>query len=265
MASSQQTGTLTGKVALVTGSSRGIGAASVIKLASHGADVIVNYFSSPKHAEEVAEKCRSFGVRAITVHADVSKTADIVKLFDLSIKEFGRIDIVFSNSGIEHWGKPDEVDEAQIDKVFAINVKAQFFVAQQAYKYMSDYGRLILMSSISAQKGVPAHSIYAASKAAIQGMVRCLAYDFGPKNITVNCVAPGGIKTDMYADAASKYIPGGDNMSEEEIDEALSQWSPLKRPGFPDDVSGVIVLLASPESQWITGQTLQVGGGAHMS
>ncbi len=115
-------------------------------------------------------------------------------------------------------------------------------------------------------------------------MVRCLAYDFGPKNITVNCIAPGGIKTDMYgrffirncflvitffflktAEAAAKYIPGADKMSEEQIDAAVGKWSPLGRTGCLDDTSGIIILLASPESQWITGQTLQVSGGAHMT
>jgi tetrahydroxynaphthalene reductase len=104
---------------LVTGSSRGIGAATVIRLAEHGADVVINYFSSEKSAEEVAEKCRSLGVRALVVQADVSKQADIVKLFDQTVDKFGRLDIVFSNSGIEHWGKPDEVDEAQFDKVIS--------------------------------------------------------------------------------------------------------------------------------------------------
>jgi NAD(P)-dependent dehydrogenase (short-subunit alcohol dehydrogenase family) len=256
---------LKGKVALVTGSSRGIGAAAVIRLAEHGADVVINYFSSPKPAEEVAKKCQSLGVRTLVIQADVSKRQDLVKLFEQTIKEFGRLDIVFSNAGIEHFGKPDEVEEEQIDKVFNVNVKSQFFVAQQAYKHMNDNGRLILISSISAQMGFPGHSIYGASKAAIQGMIRSLAYDFGPRNITVNCVAPGGIKTDMYTEVAAKYIPGGDKMTEEQIDKFVSAWSPLGRPGFPDDVSGVIALLASPESQWITGQTLQVGGGAHMS
>jgi tetrahydroxynaphthalene reductase len=114
-------------------------------------------------------------------------------------------------------------------------------------------------------------------------MVRCLAYDFGVRNITVNCIAPGGIKTDMYgrfiiidclliiilflktADAAAKYIPGGDKMSEEQIDQIVGKWSPLGRTGYLDDTSGIIALLASPESQWITGQTLQVSGGAHMT
>ena len=102
---------------LVTGSSRGIGAGAVIRLAEHGADVVINYFSSPKLAEEVAGKCRALGVRALVVQADVSKQTEVVRLFEQAVKEFGQLDIVFSNSGIEHWGKPDEIDEAQIDKV----------------------------------------------------------------------------------------------------------------------------------------------------
>jgi len=102
---------------LVTGSSRGIGAAAVIRLAEHGADVVINYLSSAKLAEEVAEKCRTLGVRALVVQGDVSKQEDVVKIFEQIIEKFGQLDIVFSNAGIEHWGKPDEVDEAQIDKV----------------------------------------------------------------------------------------------------------------------------------------------------
>ena len=102
---------------IVTGSSRGIGAAAAIRLAEHGADVVINYLSSVKQADEVADKCRSLGVRALVVQADVSKQGDVVKLFDETVEKLDRLDIVFSNSGIEHWGKPDEVDEAQIDKV----------------------------------------------------------------------------------------------------------------------------------------------------
>ncbi|CAF1059348.1 unnamed protein product [Adineta ricciae] len=256
---------LKGKVALVTGSSRGIGAAAVIRLAEHGADVVITYLSSTKLAEEVAEKCRALGVRTLVIQGDLTKQEDVVRLFNEVLEKFGRLDIVFSNAGIEHWGKPNEVDEAQIDKVFDINVKSQFFVAQQAYKYMNDNGRLILMSSLAAHRGIPGHSIYAASKAAVQGMVRCLAYDFGPRNITVNCVAPGGIKTDMYAESAPNYIPGADKMTEAELDRAVGKWSPLGRPGITDDTSGIIALLASPDSQWITGQTLQVSGGAQMT
>lgn len=256
---------LVGKVALVTGSSRGIGAASVIRLAQHGANVAINYFSSADSAERVAEQCRSYGVKATIVKADVSKEDQIKALFQKVIEDLGRVDIVLSNSGIEHFSPIADVTEAQIDQVFAVNVKAQFFVAQQAHKHMANNGRLILMSSISAHKGIPEHAIYAASKAAIQGMVKCLACDFGARNITVNAIAPGGVKTDMYAEAAAKYIPGGESMTIDEIDTILSKWSPLGRPGFPDDVSGVVALLASPEAQWFTGQTFQVSGGAHMS
>ncbi|KAG9663102.1 hypothetical protein KCU64_g1538, partial [Aureobasidium melanogenum] len=242
---------LAGKVALVTGSSRGIGAAIALRLASHGADVVINYVSSASAAEEVANRTRSFGVRAFAIKAD-------------AIAEFGKLDIVMSNSGIEHFGELAEILPEDIDRVLGVNVKAQFMVAQQAFKYLGDNGRLVLISSVSAVMGFPNHALYSASKAAIQGMVRSLAWDFGKRNITVNCIAPGGIKTDMYAEAAANYIPGGDKMSIEDIDAKVSQWSPLGRPGFPDDIAGVVALLASEEAQWITGQTMHVNGGTYM-
>ncbi|KAL6904276.1 hypothetical protein GGI43DRAFT_400028 [Trichoderma evansii] len=255
---------LAGKVALITGSSRGIGAAIALHLAEHGANVVINYVSSAEAAEAVAEKARSFGVKAITIKADVSKGPEIIAMFQTAKAEFGSLDIVMSNSGIEHFGKLEEVTEEEIDRIFSVNVKAQFIVAQQAHKYLADSGRLILISSISAVMGIPNHALYSASKAAIQGMVKCLAWDFGKRNITVNCIAPGGVKTDMYAEAAAKYLPGGDKMTIEEIDDKISVWSPLGRPGFPADIAGVVALLASPEAQWITGQTIHASGGAHM-
>ncbi|KAH7110679.1 hypothetical protein EDB81DRAFT_926729 [Dactylonectria macrodidyma] len=256
---------LAGQVALVTGSSRGIGAAIALRLAQHGAHVALNYVNSAAAAEKVAEQIRALNVKAITIKADVSQEADIKMMFEKVIQEFGQLNIVMSNSGIEHFGAIPDVTGEQIDQVLSVNVKAQFFVAQQAYKHIANNGRLILMSSISAQKGIAEHAVYAASKAAIQGMIKCLAYDFGPRQVTVNALAPGGVKTDMYADAAAKYIPGGSSMSVDEIDDVLSKWSPLNRPGFPDDISGVVALLASPESQWLTGQTFHCSGGAHMS
>lgn len=197
--------------------------------------------------------------------------------------EFGKLDIVMSNSIIEHFGELPDVTSEEIDRLLGVNVKAQFMVAQQAFKHLSDNGRLILISSISAnmvgfcfftvmssivlsdmRQGYRNHALYSASKAAIQGMVKSLAWDFGTRGITVNCIAPGGIKTDMYADAAAKYIPEGDKMTIEEIDERVSQWSPMGRPGFPADIAGVVALLANPESQWITGQTVHANGGAYM-
>ncbi|EXA32158.1 hypothetical protein FOVG_16629 [Fusarium oxysporum f. sp. pisi HDV247] len=256
--------TLEGKVALVTGSSRGIGAAIATRLAKHGAKLVINYVSSASAAESVAGNIRSLGVEAITIKADVSKPKEIAAMFQKVKDEFGRLDIVMSNSGIEHFGDLQSVTEEEIDKVLGVNVKAQFVMAQQAYKHLEDEGRLILISSISAVWGVPRHALYSASKAAVQGMVKCLAWDFGSRGITVNCIAPGGVKTDMYAEAAAKYLKGGDKMSIEEVDGKISEMSPLGRPGFPNDIAGVIAMLASPEAQWITGQTIHASGGAHM-
>lgn len=122
-----------------------------------------------------------------------------------------------------------------------------------------------MVNNVWPKQGVPGHALYSASKAAIQGMVKSLAYDFGKRNITVNAIAPGGIKTDMYAEAAAKCFPNGDKMSLEEIDEQSSRMSPLNRPGYPNDIAGAFALIASPESQWLTGQTFHVSGGAHMA
>lgn len=264
MSPASETKSLAGKVALVTGSSRGIGAAIALRLAEHGANIVVNYVSSAAAAEVVASKARNLGVEAITIKADVSSGQEIAAMFQKAKAEFGGIDIVMSNSGIEHFGNLDEVKEEEIDRVLGVNVKAQFMVAQQAHKHLNDSGRLILISSISAVMGIPNHALYSASKAAIQGMVKSLAWDFGKRNITVNCIAPGGVKTDMYAEAAAKYLPGGENMTLEEIDAKISEWSPMGRPGLPADIAGVVALLASPEAQWITGQTMHASGGAHM-
>lgn len=137
---------------VVTGSSRGIGAATALRLAQHGADVAINYVNSAQAAESVADQVRSLGVKAITVKADVSREEDIKDLFEKIIEAFGRVDIVFSNSGIEHFRAVPDVTGEEIDQVFSVNVKAQFFVAQQSYKHIANDGRLILMSSISAQK-----------------------------------------------------------------------------------------------------------------
>ncbi|KAJ5833759.1 hypothetical protein N7474_002070 [Penicillium riverlandense] len=258
---------LTGKVAVVTGASRGIGAGIAIKLSQRGANIAINYVSdaSASAAESVAAQIRSAGVRALVVQADVSDEAEVRTLFETVNREFGRLDIVVSNAGIEFFGDVGSVTGEDIDRVFAVNVKGQYFVAQEAYKYMAEYGRVMLTSSISAVKGVARHAVYAASKAAVQGMTKCLAVDFGKRNITVNCIAAGGVKTDMYTEMAGNYVPGSDKMTPEQIDAAIGKWSPLGRPGEIEDVAGVVSLIASPESQWLTGQTFQVSGGAHMS
>lgn len=256
---------LGGKVALVTGSSRGIGAAILLRLASHGANVVVNYHSSEAAAEEVAKKARGLGVRAIRVKADVSDPEAVARLFEAAVAEFGGLDIVMSNSGIEHFGDVESVKVEDINRIFATNVTGQYLVAQQAHKHLRDYGRLILMSSISAVWGVPRHAIYAASKAAISGMVKCLAFDFGRRQITVNCIAPGGVKTDMWTEVAKDYLPGGDRMTDEEVTARIASTSPMNRVAYPDDIAGVVSCVASSEAQWLTGQTFHCSGGVHMA
>ncbi|KII94716.1 hypothetical protein PLICRDRAFT_33529 [Plicaturopsis crispa FD-325 SS-3] len=255
--------TLQGKVAVITGSGRGLGREIALELARRGADTVINYTKNAGAAHEVVKEIEQLGRKAVAVQADVSKPEEIVSLFDEAIKSFGKVDIVMSNSGIEHFAPIDQVRPEDFDRTFAVNTRGQYFVAQQAYKYLPRGGRLIFMSSISAQaKGVRNHAIYAASKAAVEAFTRCFAADFGPKGILVNCVAPGGVKTDMYLESARHYIPGAENWSEEQVDAACAKMSPLGRVGKPSDVSQVVAFLAGNESDWINGQVITIGGGA---
>lgn len=165
-----------GKVALITGSSRGMGRQNAIELASRGASIVVNYANSASSAENVVREIESLGRKAISIKADVSKPAEIVQLFEKAIEHFGKLDIVVSNSGLEHFGKIEDVTAEEFDRIFAVNTRGQFLVAQQAYKHLQVGGRLILLTSISAQaKGVKNHAVYSGSKAAVEAFARCFA------------------------------------------------------------------------------------------
>ncbi|KAI0185745.1 hypothetical protein EV127DRAFT_194714 [Xylaria flabelliformis] len=263
--SNQATKILAGKVALVTGSSRGIGAAIALRLAQDGADVVINYVSSASAAEEVAKKARDLGVKAAVIKADVSKADEIAALFAKAKEELGRIDIVMSNSGIEHFGDLEDVSQETFDRVYAVNVRGQFLVAQQTHKYIEEGGRLFLIGSVSANWGLKGHAVYASSKAAIQGMTKCLAWDFADKKVTVNVIAPGGVQTDMAAENAKHYVPGADKMTPDEIVAKVGAGSPFNRMGLPSDIASTVALLSSPEAGWITGQTINCNGGVFMS
>lgn len=193
--------TLAGKVALITGSGRGIGKGIAVELASRGASVVVVYASSANKAQEVVKEISALGngSKSIALQADVSKPEDIFKLFKSAVDHFGKLDIVVSNAGTEVWSEEEDVTPADFDYIFNINCRGQFFVAQQGLKYLSQGGRIILMSSIAAQMaGVPNHALYSGSKAAVEGFTRSFAVDCGKKGITVNAIAPGGVKTDMF-------------------------------------------------------------------
>ncbi|RAH81731.1 17-beta-hydroxysteroid dehydrogenase [Aspergillus japonicus CBS 114.51] len=254
---------LDGKVALVTGSGRGIGAAMAVELGRCGAKVIVNYSKSAGPANQVVDEIKSLGSEAVALQADVSQVPQTVKLFEEAVKVFGGIDIVCSNAGVVSFGHLSEVTEEEFDRVFSVNTRGQFFVAREAYKHLNSNGRIILMSSNTADSfTVPKHSLYSASKAAINTFVRCLAKDCGDKKITVNAVAPGGTVTDMFHETAKDYLPNADKLSKEQILDIVAHVSPLTRCGYPVDIAKVVCFLASDESEWVNGKVLGIDGGA---
>ncbi|KAI9666694.1 MAG: hypothetical protein M1821_004630 [Bathelium mastoideum] len=254
---------LEGKIAVVTGSGRGIGAAMAIELGKRGAKVVVNYANSADAAEEIVAEIKKNGSDAIAIKANVANVAETIELFDKTVAHFGKLDICCSNSGVVSFGHFKDVTEEEFDRVFKINTRGQFFVAREAYKHMSVGGRIILMGSITGQaKGVPKHAVYSGSKGAIETFTRCMAIDCGDKKITVNCVAPGGIKTDMYHAVCREYIPGGDKLSNDQVDEYAATWSPMTRVGQPVDIARVVCFLASQDGEWVNGKVIGIDGAA---
>lgn len=254
---------LAGKVALITGSGKGIGKGIALELAARGCNVVINYSKSADAANAVVKQILRGGTKAIAIQADVSKPAEIAKLFETAVAHFGRLDIVISNSGTEVWKHELEVTQEDFDYIFSINCRGQFFVAQQGMKYLTRGGRIILMSSIAATHSpVPNHALYSGSKAAVEGFTRSFAIDCGPLGITVNAIAPGGIKTEMFDANAWHYAPGGTpDMPIEAIDKGIASHCPLKRVGMPKDIGRAVALLVSPESEWINGQIIRLSGG----
>jgi len=256
---------LEGKVALVTGAGRGIGREMALELGRRGAKVIVNYANSEATAEEVVHAIKKSGSDARALKANVADVDQIVRLFDEAVKVWGKLDIVCSNSGVVSFGHVKDVTPEEFDRVFTVNTRGQFFVAREAYKHLEVGGRLILMGSITGQaKGVPRHAVYSGSKGAIETFVRCMSIDFGDKKITVNAVAPGGIKTDMYHAVCREYIPDGENLDDEGVDEYAAGWSPLHRVGLPIDIARVVCFLASQDGEWVNGKVIGIDGSAMM-
>lgn len=191
-----------------------------LELGRRGAKVIVNYANSSDSAEEVVSQIKAAGSDAVAIKANVSDVDQIVTMFAQAKQTWGKLDIVCSNSGVVSFGHVKDVTPEEFDRVFNINTRGQFFVAKEAYNTLEVGGRLILMGSITGQaKGVPKHAVYSGSKGTIETFVRCMAIDFGDKKITVNAVAPGGIKTDMYHAVCREYIPGGPELDDDGVDE----------------------------------------------
>lgn len=248
---------LEGKVALVTGGGRGIGAGIALELGKRGADVAVNYAHSSASAQKVVKEIESVGSRAIAVQADITNLDEIQAMFKTVVEKLGKLDIVVSNSGREKFKSLQETTIEDFDDVFNLNTRGQFFVAKYAFDYIEHGGRIILMSSIAAGLGVAGHALYAGSKAAIEAFTRCLAVDFGVKKCTVNAIAPAGIRSDMWLEHSWRYAPGCKKGSSlEEIEAALANASPLQRCGYPQDIGRVAAFLASPDGEWINGESI---------
>jgi tetrahydroxynaphthalene reductase len=236
-----------------------------LELGRRGAKVIVNYANSQESAEEVVSLIKKSGSDAASIKANVSDVDQIVSLFEQAVKVFGKLNIVCSNSGVVSFGHVKDVTPEEFDRVFNINTRGQFFVAKEAYKRMEVGGRIILMGSITGQaKGVPKHAVYSGSKGAIETFTRCMAIDAGEKKVTVNCVAPGGIKTDMYHAVCREYIPGGEKLSDDQVDEYACTWSPHNRVGQPVDIARVVCFLASQDGDWVNGKIIGIDGAACM-
>ena len=239
---------LDGKVALVTGASRGIGRAIAERLARAGAMVVVNYARSADAAREVVPAKEATGGRAAAVQADVSRVEDVRRLVRETVERFGRLDILVNNAGTAVYKPLVEAMEEDFDKTFALNARGTFFAMQEAARRMADGGRIVSLSTGGTVAGAPGASFYAGSKAAVEQFTKALAKEIGGRGITVNAVSPGFTDTDML----------GDNPQFKEMG---AQLSPLGRLGRPEDVADVVGFLASEEARWITGQNVQAGGG----
>lgn len=242
-------GVLEGKVAIVTGSSSGIGRAIAERLAQDGATVVVNYHAREEKAREVVAGIQASGGAAAVIQADMSRVAEAQRLVQETVHQFHRLDILVNNAGRFIPKKLMETTEAEFDAIVALNAKGPYFAMQAAAKVLSDGGRIVNISSALTHLKFPGATAHLGSKAALEQYGKGLAQELAPRGITVNTVLPGftdtGVLTAQYR-----------NMGE--------QMSPFKRLGLPSDVADVVAFLVSEQARWLTGQTIQAGGGIVM-
>jgi glucose 1-dehydrogenase len=245
---------LAGKVALVTGSSKGIGQAIAIRLAAEGADIMINYRSDPDGAAETQSKIAAFGRTAYSIQADLSAIADVNKLVSESIDRFGKVDILVNNSGLEQKADFCDVTEADYDRVTNVNLKGVFFTTQAIVRHFKETnrpGKIVNISSVHEELPFPHFTSYCVSKGGLKMMMRNLAVELGPLGITINNVAPGAIDTPINTEL----------LNNPEQLKAVLKNIPLGRLGKPEDVAGLVSFLASSDADYITGSTFYVDGG----
>lgn len=243
------TGSLQGRVAIVTGGSRGIGRAVVRRLACDGAAVVVNYHSRRDAADETVAAVLEGGGQAVAVQGDVASAADLRRVYDTALAEFGGVDIVVNNAACEVGAPLEHVSEADFDRLVAVNLKGVFLSSQLAVAHLREGGRVVNVSAGLPNGAIAFLGAYGATKTGIQTLTRALAHQLGPRGITVNAVAPGPTDTDMLAPQARSNL------------DWLVGQTPLRRLGQPSDVADVIAFLASDDARWVTAQTIAVNGG----
>ena len=244
---------LEGKVAIVTGASKGIGASIAKHLADEGAAVVVNYASSKADADGVVSEITRRGGKALAVQANVAKQEDIERLFAAATTTFGRVDILVNNAGIYEFAPLDGVTEENFHKQFDLNVLAPLLASREAVKYFgATGGSIVNVSSIVSSAAPPNASVYSATKAAVDAITRSLAKELGPRNIRVNAINPGMVDTEGWRAAG---------FAESDLRKQVEAQTPLGRIGQPQDVAPAAVFLASDDAAWITGETMVIAGG----
>lgn len=242
---------LQGKVAIVTGASKGIGASIAKHLASEGASVVVNYATSKEGADKVVNEITKNGGKAVAVQANMAKKSDIEKLFKESKKAFGKLDILVNNAGVYEFVPLEQITEEHFHRLFDINVLGILLASQEALKYFNGSGSIINISYVASTSGLPTAAVYGATKASVDLITKTLGRELGSKNIRVNSVNPGLVETEGV------HTLGFEG---EFKDHTVSQ-TPLGRVGQPEDIAPAVAFLASDESSWITGETLVISGG----
>ena len=244
---------LAGKVAIVTGASKGIGAGIAKQFAAEGAAVVVNYSSAKEDADRVVDEITKRGGKAIAVQASVAKQAEVQRLFAAAKKTFGKIDVLVNNAGVYSFEPLEAVTEEEFHRQFNVNVLGLLLATQEAVRHFgAEGGSVINISSVASSVTPPNSAIYTGTKGAVDAITRVLAKELGPKKVRVNAINPGLIETEGYEKLG---MPGSDFESE-----GVAQ-TPLGRVGQPRDVAPVAVFLASEESAWVTGETVRVAGG----